>query len=397
MAGYDICVLGGCGRVGLPLALALADKGKKVMICDRDQTRLARVEQGMMPFMEEGCAAILKRVIGKNLFGSSDIAVISGCKFIIITVGTPVEEHLNPHYAAMVKLFGDLFPYLVKDQYIIMRSTVYPGTTDKLDGFLKSKQAGVHLAYCPERISEGKALVELAGLPQIVSAFTDEDTRVVSELFKLLAKEIVVLRPMEAELAKLFSNTWRYIQFSIANQLFMLTDRAGLDFYNIYRAITYHYPRMQGIPTPGFTAGPCLFKDTLQLSSFSGNSFFLGHAAVLVNEGIPNYIVQQLKDKTKLKDKKVGILGMAFKANSDDDRDSLAFKLKRILEIEALEVYCTDVYVKRDYFISAGELVRKADIIIIAAPHDEYRQLKIGPDKMVVDIWNFFRQGKVSK
>jgi UDP-N-acetyl-D-mannosaminuronic acid dehydrogenase len=347
--------------------------------------------------MEEGCEAILKRVYGKNLFTSADIAAISDCKFVIITVGTPVEEHLNPHYAAMVKLFSELFPYLVKGQYIIMRSTVYPGTTDKLDSYLKEKNAGVHLAYCPERISEGKALVELAELPQIVSSFSNEDTRVASDLFKLLAREIVVLKPMEAELAKLFTNTWRYIQFSIANQLYMLTERAGLDFYNIYRAITYNYPRMNGIPAPGFTAGPCLFKDTLQLSSFSGNSFFLGHAAVLINEGIPNYIVQQLKDKINLREKRVGILGMAFKANSDDERDSLAFKLKRILEIEALEVFCTDAYVKRDYFVSAEDLISKSDIIIIAAPHDEYRNLKIGPDKMVVDIWNFYPQGKVSQ
>ncbi|MFC1901898.1 nucleotide sugar dehydrogenase [Chloroflexota bacterium] len=392
MFDYDICVIGGCGRIGLPIAIAMADKGKKVVVYDLDKTRLEQVRQGIMPFREEGCDELLRRVVNKNLIATEDPALISRCKFVVVTIGTPVEEHLNPQYGNMVRFFQDLLPYLAAGQYIILRSTVYPGTAERVDSFLKEKGAGVHLTFCPERLAEGVALAELQSLPQIVSAFDEEGATVVSELFRTLTEDIVYLEPLEAELAKLFSNTWRYIQFSIANQLYMLTDRVGLDYYKIYDAVTYKYPRTQGIPRPGFAAGPCLFKDTLQLSSFSNNSFFLGHSAMLVNEGLPNYLVQQLKDKTNLKEKRVGILGMAYKANSDDERDSLSFKLKRLLEIAAKEVYCTDVYVKRDYFISAEELIRRADIIIVAAPHDEYRDLNIGGDKMLVDVWNFYNK-----
>jgi UDP-N-acetyl-D-mannosaminuronic acid dehydrogenase len=395
MFKYDICVIGGCGRVGLPLSVAFADKGLKVVIYDLDKARMEEIRKGIMPFMEEGCAEKLKQVISKTLTTSDDRNSITQSKFIITTIGTPVEAHLNPQYTAMMNFFNDLLPYLKEGQCIILRSTVYPGTAERINRLLKEKNTRVNLAFCPERIVEGKALQELANLPQIVSAFDGQGVQEVSDLFKKLTPDIVVMEPLEAELAKLFTNTWRYIQFSTANQFFMLANQYNLDFYKIYHGMTYKYSRTQGLPKAGFAAGPCLFKDTMQLAAFSNNSFFLGYCAMLVNEGLPNYIVQRLKEKTNLRQKTVGILGMAFKANSDDERDSLAFKLKAILQIEAKVLYCTDPYIKRDYFISVEKLIDICDIIILAAPHDQYRNLNIKKDKVVVDIWNFFNKGGV--
>ena len=393
MVGFDVCVIGGCGRVGLPLSIAFADKGLKVVIYDLDKDRRNKVKDGIMPFLEEGSEQRLKRVIGKNLHVSDSPRSITQSRFIIVTIGTPVEEHLNPRYSAMVGFFEDLLPYLAEGQYIILRSTVYPGTAEKINRLLKDRGSNVHVAFCPERIVEGKALSELESLPQIVSAFDEQTIQAVSDLFRVLTKDIVVLEPTEAELAKLFTNAWRYIRFAAANQFFMLTDRYGLDYYRIYQGMTHKYPRAQDLPKPGFAAGPCLFKDTMQLAAFSSNTFFLGHAAMLINEGLPNYIVEKLKAKTPLQDKTVGILGMAFKANSDDERDSLSFKLKKLLEIEASKVYCADPYVKRDYFISAEELIGICDIIIVAAPHHEYETLNISKDKILVDVWNFYGKG----
>ncbi len=393
MFSFDICVVGGCGRVGLPLSVAFADKGLKVVAYDLDKNKVDKVRSGIMPFLEEGCEEKLRRVVDKNLRATHSPDLISQSRFIIITVDTPMEEHLNPRYSAMLETFRGLLPYFVEGQYIILRSTVYPRSAERINEFLKESGVDVHLAFCPERIAEGRALSELESLPQIVSAFDHQCIQAVSDLFKILTKDIVVLEPTEAELAKLFTNAWRYIQFSIANQFFMLADRYKLDFHRIYRGMTYKYPRTQGLPKAGFTAGPCLFKDTMQLAAFSNNSFFLGHAAMLVNEGLPNYIVERLKGETDLRNKSVGILGMAFKANCDDERESLSFKLKRILEIEAKEVYCADTYVKRDYFVSAEELVNICDIIIVAAPHEAYRTLDIGKDKILVDIWNFYNRG----
>jgi len=393
MFHFDVCVVGGCGRVGLPLSIAFADKGLNVVIYDLDKDRMNEVRSGLMPFREEGCEDGLKRVINKTLTIADSHDVISESRFVIITIGTPVDKHLNPDFSAMVNFFQTLLPYFVSEQYVILRSTVYPGTAEKISNFLQANGAKVQLAFCPERIVEGKALSELVSLPQIVSAFDEECVQAVSDLFKSLTQDIVVVKPIEAELAKLFTNAWRYIQFSIANQFFLLANQHGLDYSKIHYAITYKYPRAKDLPKPGFAAGPCLFKDTMQLAAFSSNSFFLGHAAMLVNEGLPNYIVQTLKTKTDLANKDVGILGMAFKANSDDERDSLSFKLKALLEVEAKRVYCTDPYVKRDYFVSAEELVGLCDIIIVAAPHADFKTLNILEDKILVDVWNFYGKG----
>lgn len=395
MFNYDICVVGGCGRVGLPLAIAFASKGLNVIIYDLDKDRLAKVKGGTMPFIEEGCQGKLSLMINRNLVATDSPDSISQSRFVIATIGTPVDEHLNPLYNDMLNFFRSILPHLVDGQCIILRSTVYPGTAERIYKFLRESRVNVHLAFCPERVAEGKVLSELESLPQIVSAFEKQCIPEVSELFKMLTKDIIVMDPPEAELAKIFSNVWRYIQFSIANQFLMVACEYGLDYYKIHQGMTYKYPRTQGLPRPGFAAGPCLFKDTMQLAAFSRNSFFLGHAAMLLNEGLPNYVVQKLKERTNLIEKTVGILGMAFKADSDDERDSLSFKLKRILEIEAKRVYCTDLYVKRDYFVSAESLINMCDIIIVATPHEQYRTLNIKEDKLLVDIWNFYGKGAV--
>ena len=393
MFSYDICVVGGCGRVGLPLSIAFADKGLNVVIYDVDKDRMDKVKSGTMPFLEEGCEEKLSRLINRNLMTTDSPDSISQSRFVIITVGTPVDKHLNPLYSDMANFFQTLLPHLVDGQYIVLRSTVYPGTAERVNDLLRESRVNVHLAFCPERIAEGKALRELESLPQIVSAFDKQCLQAVSDLFKTLTKDVIVLEPIEAELAKLFTNAWRYIQFSIANQFYMLAGAYGLDFFKIHQAMTYKYPRAKDLPRPGFSAGPCLFKDTMQLAAFSNNSFFLGHAAMLINEGLPNYVAQRLREKTDLKGKSIGILGMAFKANSDDDRDSLSFKLKRILEMEAKQVYCSDPYVKRDYFVSAEELINICDITILATPHEQYRTLTIEEDKLLVDVWNFYGKG----
>jgi UDP-N-acetyl-D-mannosaminuronic acid dehydrogenase len=386
---YDICITGGCGHVGLPLGIAFADSGLTVSLYDIDKTALETVGKGEMPFIESGAGELLEKTLGKTLITSGDPSVISESKFVIVVIGTPVDEHLNPRLTLMKDFLESIMPNLRDGQHIILRSTVFPGTTEIVDTFLKERGFKVNVTFCPERLAQGKAIQELKTLPQIVSGFEDKAVEEVSNLFKNLSDDIIILRPIEAELAKLFTNTWRYIQFAIANQFYMIADGYGLDFYRVYDAITYKYPRAGGFPPAGFAAGPCLFKDTMQVAAFNNNAFFLGHAAMLVNEGLPNFIVENLKRSHHLKDKSVGILGMAFKADSDDRRESLSYKLKKILEIEAREVLCSDVYIRDEGFIDAEQLVKKADVVILGAPHKEYASLVIENSKLV-DVWNFY-------
>ncbi len=393
MQQNSVCIIGGVGHIGLPLGLALADVGFDVTLLDQDEERVKTVLNGEMPFLEKGADTILKRLLNKNLKISTDKKTILESHYLIIVIGTPVDEHLNPEFNLFKKFFDDLLPYIQEDHHVILRSTLYPGTTEKIKDYLETKGKKIKISFCPERIAQGQALEEFQTLPQIISSFDDESSQEAAQLFSRLTKELVFLTPIEAELAKIFTNVFRYILFSISNQFYQIAASHGLDFYRIFEAITYKYPRTQNMPAAGFAAGPCLFKDTMQLAAFSDNNFFLGHAAMLINEGLPNFIIQALKQKINLSKKKVGILGMAFKGNNDDKRESLSYKLKKILEIEASEVFCTDVYIHEEGFLTPEQLIEKCDVIILGACHREYKILKIPPEKKLVDMWNFYKQG----
>lgn len=390
---YDVCIVGGLGHVGLPLGLSFADVGKNVVLYDIDRAAIEKVSSGKMPFLEAGAEVILKNVLGKKLHLSADNNVIKNSNFVVVVIGTPIDEHLNPNFTLFKKFFEKIIDFITDEQHIILRSTVFPGTTEKIKEYLEAKGKQTKLSFCPERIAQGKAIEELRYIPQIVAAFDDTSLAEAKDFFSSLTEDILVLTPVEAELAKLFTNTWRYLQFSIANYFYQITTQNNLDFYKIYDAITYNYPRAKNFPGAGFAAGPCLLKDTMQLVAYSNNSFFMGHAAMLVNEGLPNFIVQRLKEKYVIKTKTVGILGMAFKANNDDKRESLSYKLKKILEMEAKKVICSDEYIQETNFISSKELMKDSDIIILATPHKEYVGLEIGQEKILVDPWNFYGKG----
>jgi UDP-N-acetyl-D-mannosaminuronic acid dehydrogenase len=390
---YDVCIVGGLGHVGLPLGLSFAQAGKRVVLYDIDTVTMARVAKGEMPFLEAGAEPVLAEVLGKNLFLSADREVIGAARFVVVVVGTPVDDHLNPRFTLFKEFFDRILELLRPGQHVILRSTVYPETTARIKQYLDEQGKGVRVSYCPERLAQGRGMEELRKLPQIVASFDQASQEEAGALFSALSPEILYLAPVEAELAKLFTNVWRYLQFAVANQFYQIALQHGVDFYKIYPAITHQYPRTQGLKSPGFTAGPCLFKDTMQLAAFSNNSFFLGHAAMLVNEGLPNLVVQRLKERGGLRDKTVGILGMAFKADSDDRRDSLSYKLKKILEIEAKRVLCTDAYFQEPDFVPAERLVAESDVVVVGAPHTTYRALAIPARVQLVDVWNFYEQG----
>ena len=393
---YDVCIIGGCGHVGLPLSIALATKGKKVCIYDINEASVKTVGSGQMPFWEDGAEPLLKQVLHNNtLTLSTRPEVISESAILILIIGTPVDEHLNPKFGLMKKIIDEYSSYFREDQLLILRSTVYPGISAKINNWILEKGKKVHLAFCPERILEGKSLIELESLPQIVSSFTEEGLKRSIELFKVLTDDIIILEPMEAELTKLFTNVWRYIRFAIANQFYMIANDYDLDFYKIYHGMTHNYPRAKDLPKPGFAAGPCLFKDTMQLAAFNNNSFYLGHAAMLINEGLPNYVMQKVKKKHNLANMTVGILGMAFKGDSDDIRESLSFKLKKIFEIEAKSVLCSDPMVNDENFVSTEELIARSDMIILATPHSAYKNLAVPEGKIVVDVWNLLQKGGI--
>lgn len=390
---YDVCIIGGCGHVGLPLGISFAEQDKKVLLFDINADSVKMINDGKMPFLEENADVLLKKVIDtKALRATTEKKVISESEHVVVVIGTPVDEHHNPRIHDVMNAIEEIIDDLRDGQLLILRSTLYPEVTNKITDYLQKKNKNIDVAFCPERIAEGFALKEIKELPQIVSGDSKRAIERAKKLFSTLTEEVLETGTTEAELAKLFTNSWRYITFAAANQFYMIANSYGLDFYEIHRVMTHNYPRLKGFPKPGFAAGPCLFKDTMQIAAFSNNNFTLGQAAMLVNEGLPNYIVEQLRAHTDLKKKTVGILGMAFKANSDDKRESLSYKLKKILELEVEKTICSDVYIQDPSFVSEEELIENADIIILGVPHKEYFALDY-KEKKIVDIWNFFNNG----
>jgi UDP-N-acetyl-D-mannosaminuronic acid dehydrogenase len=383
----EITVIGGAGHVGLAFAIICASKNIKVHIHDTNIKSIKLIKKGIMPHEEKKSKKLLKKIIKKNYFSfSSCLENIKISKINVVCLGTPVDEFLNPKHNIIINLFNKLIKYLKSDQHIIIRSTVSPGTTDFLFKFFKKNKKNINLSFCPERFVQGFAFEEFNKFPQIMGSVDKKSENECYNFIKLLSNDIIKLKPIEAELTKLFLNSYRYIQFSIANQFFKIADNLDLDYAKIHYAMNHNYERGK-VPSPGLTSGPCLFKDTMQLYSFAKNDFSLGINAMTTNEGIVTYIVDKLKNEINLSNKVVGILGMAFKAEIDDKRSSLSYKLKKILLMNSKKVLTTDPFVKDDdEIISLEKTLKNSDILILATPHKIYKKIKT--KKLMIDNWN---------
>ena len=380
-----ICIIGGCGHVGIPLGLAFASKKLDVSLLDVNPKAVKAINAAKLPFKEAGAEVLLRSHIGKNLRATTDASIVAKQDVVVFVTGTPVDEHLNPKIHDVLKVVSAYLPLLNRKQLVILRSTIFPGVTRIVEDVLKEQLGHIRLAFCPERIVQGKGIEEIFNLPQLVSGVDKASENAAAKLFGLIAPKIIRLTIAEAELAKLMTNAWRYLEFAIANQFYMMVEKQGLDFYRIFKAMQCDYPRAQHYARAGLAAGPCLFKDTMQLSAFHNNEFFLGHSAMLVNEGLPNFLVTQLESKMgTLRGKRIGVLGLAFKPDNDDTRESLSFKIIKCLETKMA------IVLKSDEFVS-GTLplkifMKQCEGIILGVPHSAYKALK--PKVPYVDCWD---------
>jgi len=389
----NISIIGGAGHVGFPLGLIFSSRGFKVNLIDKNNTNIKKINDGRPPFLEEGSHSLLKKMIKlKRLKATNDIREIKNSKYIIICIGTPIDSKLNPKIKGFLNFFRYLKKYVKKNQIIIIRSSVYPGISDKVYNIISSKNK--NLSYCPERIVQGKSIKELPNISQLVSGKNRVSISQSSFLFKKICKKVIKVEILEAELIKLFSNAYRYIHFSISNQFYMICKNLGLDFFKIRNIMKDGYKRNAHIPMSGFAAGPCLLKDTMQLSSFYNHKFSLGHTAMSINENLPKFLIEQLNLKYNLKKKVIGVLGLAFKAETDDIRDSLSIKLLKYLKQKKIRTLQSDEYYKNKNNVDKKKLVKKSNIIIIATPHKAYKKLKISKKKILVDIWGLIEKKK---
>ena len=393
MMDKKITIIGGGGHVGLPLGVLLANRGYSVTAFDSNVETVEKINLGVTPFQEKDMEGLLSEGLHKRTFVSSyDPNSISTADVVIVVIGTPIDEHLNPDPNEVPEAIEKLKQYFKRNQLILMRSTVFPGVTQKVEKKFISLHDSIEVVFCPERLAEGKAIEELQSLPQLIGSRNDKSFERAKKIFDRLGVNSVKVTPEEAELAKLFTNVWRYIKFAAANQFYMIAKTANLDFYKIRDALVLDYPRANDLPRPGFAAGPCLFKDTMALVAFSQDTFHLGNASVSANEGLPGFIVEQISRKFDLTEMTIGILGMAFKADVDDIRSSLSFKLRKILSFKCKQVLMTDPHVSDSRNLPLDEVLSRSDFLIIATPHKMYSNLEIA--KPFFDVWNIVKESK---
>lgn len=392
----DLTVVGGAGHVGIPLVLSFAAKGLTVNVNDLNLDSLASLKAGRLPFIEYGAEELLLKALRDNkLIFTSTPGEISNSGPVIVTIGTPVDEFLNPERHVVLECIDSLLPHMSDGQLLVLRSTLYPGTTDWVSAHLKRKKRNLNVAFCPERIVQGYGIEELSQMPQIISGTSPAAAEEAAALFRMISPEIVALDPIEAEFAKLFGNAYRYIEFAVTNQFYLIAQSAGLDYQRILKAMKYNYPRARNIPKPGYAAGPCLMKDTMQLTAFARNEFSLGNAAMLVNEGLPLQVISNLRRRYDLEKMTVGLLGMAFKSGIDDVRASLSYKFKKVLNGFAYEVLTTDPFVTADPdLLPLDEVIARSDILILCTPHDSYKSADL-KGKPVVDVWGMLENANL--
>lgn len=404
----NIAVIG-IGRVGLPLALVLAREGFVAYGIGRDPEKIKKIQKGEMPFIEKGADQLLKKYVNKKFFPTVDYAKVSECKYIILTLGTPIDENMNPVYDQINSVLQSISQFLQKNQILILRSTVSPKTTEYVRLFLNDIKGitvgkNFYLAFCPERIAEGYAIDEIKTIPQIIGGVDKKSTRIAEELFKKIGVETIVTDDVSAELAKLFTNMYRYINFAIANEFMVLADNFHKDIYEIVNMVNYKYKR-GGIKLPGLTGGPCLFKDGFFLISDLPYSDLIS-TSWKINESVPLILVKRIRERMKLENKKVALLGLAFKAEIDDIRESLSFKIRKALLRERARVILHDPYVKeyinQDVEKDVYKVAKGADVLIVATNHEDYRKLNIEKIKksvakncVICDVWNVFKTDKI--
>lgn len=379
---FEICIVGGAGHVGFPIGLMFASKNLKVCLLDNNDEQLNRISKGNIPFKEKNGKKFLQRY-KKNIFLTSDPKYIKDSKNIIICIGTPIKDNLKPELKDFFKFFSSIKKFLTNDHEIIVRSSVYIGSIEKIKKILETNK----IVYCPERIVQGLSLEELPKLPQIVSGFNEKSITNASQLFKKICKKIIISSIQEAELIKLYSNAYRYINFSISNQFYEMCTSVGVSFSKVRKFMREGYERSASIPTAGFAAGPCLLKDTMQLHNFFNNKFTLGLSAMHINEGMPHFLFNEIKNEFDLKKIKVGVLGLAFKAETDDIRDSLSIKMIKLLKANKVKYFQSDEYYENDNNVSSEKLIRESDVIIIGVMHKKYKKIKFPKNKKIINVW----------
>lgn len=402
-----VAVIGAGGHVGFPFSCVIADAGHTVYGIDINQTAVDNLNRGIVPYIEEGAGDILRDNLNKErLLFTTDFDFIKDVDVVAIMIGTPVDGEGNARLDDLFDfLDNNLIPRMKKDQLIVLRSTVSPGTTEVLRKHINNAKQWVEgldyqLVFCPERVLQGRSIIETTKLPQIIGAFNGRSFESAKNFFStFITNQIFQLTPKEAELGKLMTNMYRYVTFAFANEMWMIGEKHGVNIDKVIDACNYDYPRMD-VPHPGpNVGGPCLFKDGRFLLSDIPFGDLI-QTSFLINEGMPEYVFNRIREINPQLNN-VLILGATFKKGCDDTRNSLSFKLKKVCKKHGVNVWMIDPLHIEDLNIPSNGTF---DAVVVMTPHDDflnpetlgYKVSDFRQDCIIADIWKMFPESKIS-
>jgi UDP-N-acetyl-D-mannosaminuronic acid dehydrogenase len=389
----DILVVGGAGHIGLPLSLFLFSKYQAVTIFDISTKAVSDINKGKMPFVEHGCEEILKQTVRSQRFHAiNDLSESEGKLWpvAIIIIGTQLLENQQPDRLGVFECVKSILGNLQRGALLILRSTIYPGTTVLVEELLATQgRSDIRVVFAPERIAEGFALEELQDLPQIVGSNNKIAGDLGKSFFISLGNVVVEASANEAEIIKLLTNVYRFAHFAIANALYLTSENLGFNYSRIFKLMTDQYPRLESLPKPGYVGGPCLIKDSIQLNSFIGGDSSLIQFALKANRDMVDHTVAKtLAFRKENKQFVVGVIGLSFKPDIDDFRDSPIVEVMRKLKVEKVKVFYSDPYVQTEEFDkrTIDELQEISDVILIGTLHSDYKGLQL--TKPSFSVWN---------
>lgn len=415
MSGNKLVIIGQ-GYVGLPLAMRAAQIGFKVVGIDSDSDKVARLNAADS-FIEDVPSATLREIIGAgNYVASTDYASASGFDIAVITVPTPLSEGL-PDLSFIENSARALAPHVRAGATVILESTTYPGTTEKLVAPILEKGSGLlcatdfNLGYSPERIDPGNKTWGLVNTPKVVSGIGARAAAAVDSFYSLIVDQTVPVRsPKEAELSKLLENTFRHVNIALVNELAIYSHELGIDVWeSIDAAATKPFGFMKFTPGPG-VGGHCLPIDpsylSWQVKQQLGRNFRFVELANDINDHMPEYVVRRIMTalnnrKLCLNGSRVLMLGFAYKSNTSDVRETPAEPLARLLlengaDLRICEPNQGIVKIQIDAPIvdfSASEL-EAADVVLVVTSHDKFDwELVRNSSKFVLDTRNVVGHG----
>jgi UDP-N-acetyl-D-glucosamine dehydrogenase len=402
----------GLGYVGLPVACLCVEKGMQVYGADIDENKLKSIKQGISPIDDPLLNQEVQKIKGKISLTSNIEESAKNSSIIVVCVPTPVDKGHLPDLTALKGACEEIAKGLQKDSLVVIESTISPGTVEEVVlPILKKSNVDFSLSHCPERIDPGNKNFTIKTLPRVVAGIDKLSTKKAAEFYKgIIDANVIELSSIKAaEATKIMENTFRDINIAFVNEMAKSFDKAGIDISEVIKgAATKPFGFLSHYPGTG-VGGHCIAVDPYYLISkakqLGFDHKFLSLARE-INESMPSYAIELLEQEIKKINKEIegsniGILGLAYKANVDDTRESPSLKVIEILKEKKANVFIFDPYVKEKSNVkNLNELTEKSDYIILVTDHDEFKnidlnKLKDNNIKVIIDGRNCLNKDQI--